>query len=186
MVSGSLIASGRLSWAAAIARGMPCMFPEGVVNGEWISAWASIQITPNRSLGWARRMPAMVAAAVEWSPASTIANRPCWSVKATRSAASAITRVIASMWRAWGVAVPAPTSQPRALTRAEGSCSGCTAPLSSSIPDPAPAVPAPKSQSTSTSPTAARWAVLVICPRTESAMATPSSWRDWNLCVFRY
>ena len=37
--------------AAAIARGMPCMFPEGVVKGEWMSAWASIQITPRRSRG---------------------------------------------------------------------------------------------------------------------------------------
>ena len=43
---------------------MPCMFPEGVVNGVWMSACASIQITPNLVFGWAFLIPAMVPAAM--------------------------------------------------------------------------------------------------------------------------
>ena len=86
-VSGCWMAWWALSWPVATASGMPCMLPEGVVNGEWMSAWASIQTTPMRLSGWARRSPAIVPAAVEWSPASTSGNRPRSRVAATSSAA---------------------------------------------------------------------------------------------------
>ncbi|KAH3683979.1 hypothetical protein WICPIJ_005054 [Wickerhamomyces pijperi] len=46
--------------------GQPCKFPESVVKGVLISAWASIQRTP--AFGYVDKVPATVPIAMEWSP----------------------------------------------------------------------------------------------------------------------
>jgi hypothetical protein len=69
------------------ARGMPWMFPVGLVSAVFASAWASNQTSPSfcrRAWKW-RASPAIVPIATEWSPPITTGVVPAARASPTAS-----------------------------------------------------------------------------------------------------